>query len=211
MSTLTTTNPAPEITRLHAEIVDALRSSLEKALRIGEFLTEQKAALPHGEFGPWVAANLPFSDRTAQRYMRLHRERDRIKTDTVSDLGDAYRLLSSHRKQAENLTDREALLIRVHNEAIRVLRDDDMPDAVRLQQLDLIFEPLGDDPVQLTLDIADEWRVELERNDITAAECVAIHNRAITLQQPLGYFNILMATRAGELLNSMEAETLTAN
>lgn len=82
-----------EINRLHNEIVGHLKTSLEKAMRIGELLTEQKQKLKHGEFTPWIKANLPFTDRTARNYMRLHRERDRIKTETVSDLKSAYKLL----------------------------------------------------------------------------------------------------------------------
>jgi len=83
-----------EIARLHAEIVGHLRMSLDKAIRIGQLLTEQKKSLKHGEFTPWLKANIPFTDRTARNYMRLHQERDRIKTETVSDLAGAYHLLT---------------------------------------------------------------------------------------------------------------------
>ena len=37
---------------------------------IGERLTAVKAALPHGAFVPWLAANLSITFRTAQRYMQ---------------------------------------------------------------------------------------------------------------------------------------------
>jgi hypothetical protein len=89
-------NRREEIARLHEEIVGHLRQSLEKAIRIGELLTEQKESLKHGEYTPWLKANVPFSDRTAQNYMRVYRERDRIKTETVSDLTGAYKLLADH-------------------------------------------------------------------------------------------------------------------
>lgn len=85
---------AGEIRRLHGEIIDAARTTLDKALRIGELLADVKESLPHGQFGPWCAAHLPFTDRTARNYLRLHRERDRLKTETVSDLGEAYRLIA---------------------------------------------------------------------------------------------------------------------
>ena len=61
-----------EISKLHGEIYGAFKTSLEKAIRIGELLTEQKQNLRHGEFTSWVENNLPFSDRTAQIYMRLY-------------------------------------------------------------------------------------------------------------------------------------------
>ena len=83
-----------EIIALHNEIVGHLKQSLEKAIQIGELLTEQKQSLKHGEFTKWVKENLPFTDRTARNYMRLHRERNRLKTETVSDLKGAYALLS---------------------------------------------------------------------------------------------------------------------
>ncbi len=83
-----------EITRLHNEIIGHLQTSLEKAIRIGELLTEQKAALKHGRFLPWIKGNLPFSERTSRNYMRLYRERGRLKTANVADLSTAYRLLT---------------------------------------------------------------------------------------------------------------------
>lgn len=85
-------SPVPEIVRLHGEIVDSLRLSLDKAIRIGELLTEQKERLGHGRFGAWCA-KLPFGQRTAQNYMRLFDQRDRLKSETVSHLTRAYRLL----------------------------------------------------------------------------------------------------------------------
>ncbi len=84
---------ALEITRLHEELAGHLRTSLALAIRIGQLLTEQKAALPHGDFSQWVQEHLPFTDRTARNYMRLYERRDRLETETVSDLSEAYRLL----------------------------------------------------------------------------------------------------------------------
>lgn len=93
----TSDTAAREIRELHSDIMAALQSSLEKAVRIGELLAQRKAALPHGRFIPWIEAHLPFSDRTARNYMRLFRERDRwLKSESVSDLrlGAAYKLLA---------------------------------------------------------------------------------------------------------------------
>ena len=86
---------ATEIARLHGEVESAIRTSLEKAMRIGELLVETKANLGHGRFLPWVEANLPFTDRTARSYMRIHRDRDRLKSESVSNLTGAYKLLST--------------------------------------------------------------------------------------------------------------------
>jgi hypothetical protein len=99
-SLISTNDVTEEINRLHGEIVEFGRVTLEKAFRIGQLLTEQKQSLPHGQFGNWIASNLPFSDRTARNYMRLHRERGRLKTETASDLGSAYRLLMDRTETA---------------------------------------------------------------------------------------------------------------
>ena len=83
-----------KISRLHGEIVGHLKQSLISAIQIGQLLTEQKQKLKHGEFGKWIKTNLPFTNRTARNYVRLYLERDRLKTETVSDLKSAYRLLN---------------------------------------------------------------------------------------------------------------------
>ncbi len=70
-------------------------SKLETAIRIGELLTEQKKSFFHEKLMPWVETNLPFSRRTARNYMRLYRERDRLKTEGVTGLTEAYNLLTS--------------------------------------------------------------------------------------------------------------------
>lgn len=101
-SGLSKTAHVAEINRLHREIDAALRTSLEKAIRIGELLAEQKAALRHGQWGAWVEANLSFTIRTATNYMGLYKNRNRLKSETVSDLAGAYRLLAAPRNDAND-------------------------------------------------------------------------------------------------------------
>lgn len=88
---------AQEITQLHNEIACHLKISLTKAIRVGELLWQQKESKKHGEFIPWVQEHLPFTDRTARNYMRLYRERAKLKTENVSDLSvtGGYRMLSA--------------------------------------------------------------------------------------------------------------------
>jgi len=62
---------APEINRLHSEICQAARTTIDKAIRIGELLTEQKASLKHGEWLPWLRDKCEIRERTAHLYMRL--------------------------------------------------------------------------------------------------------------------------------------------
>ena len=59
---------ADEINRLHHELKDAFRTGIEKAIRIGELLTEQHARCKHGEWLPWLKANVQFSIKTAYNY-----------------------------------------------------------------------------------------------------------------------------------------------
>lgn len=104
-------SPVAEIVRLHGEIVDSLRRSLDKAILIGELLTAQKKELKHGEFGPWIADNLPFTDRSARNYMRLFRQRARLKTENVSDLAAAYKALADVSPVLDPYTDAPTLQI----------------------------------------------------------------------------------------------------
>ena len=83
-----------EIIRLHGEIVDSARMTVEKAIRAGKLLAEQKAALPHGSFADWTKDNLPFTMRTAQRYMKAYQNRALLKNDNVSHLNEAHGLLT---------------------------------------------------------------------------------------------------------------------
>ena len=92
MNELQTSN-TDRIATLHAEVVSAVRSSLEKAIEIGELLEAEKANVAHGEWSKWIEENVPFDIRTAQRYMKANANRDRIKYDSVSLLTEAYRAI----------------------------------------------------------------------------------------------------------------------
>ena len=83
-----------EIKDLHGKFVESFKKTLDCGIRIGDLLKQQKEELKHGEFGKWIEENLSFSIRTAQNYMKLHKERDKLKSATVSHLTESYRLLS---------------------------------------------------------------------------------------------------------------------
>jgi hypothetical protein len=101
---------ADEINRLHSEICDTVRTTVDKAIRIGELLTEQKASLQHGYWLPWLKAKIGFNARTAQRYMGVFENRAKLlKNDSVSYLTDAYQQLENERpkmsrEEAERLS-----------------------------------------------------------------------------------------------------------
>ncbi len=82
-----------EIVQLHDEITHSLRTSLEKAIRIGELLAGQRQALKHGEWLPWVKEHMPFTDQTARTYMKFHLNKDYLKFKKPLNLEEAYNLL----------------------------------------------------------------------------------------------------------------------
>jgi hypothetical protein len=62
---------AERINAEHQHALTAARTALEHARRAGELLAEAKAACGHGRWLPWLEANVKFSERTAQAYMRV--------------------------------------------------------------------------------------------------------------------------------------------
>ncbi len=91
-----------EINTLHSEIGGYLKMTLDKAIRIGELLQDQKGDLKHGAWLPWVEGNLPFSERLAQDYMRFYDRREEIKNASLADLTEARKLLSPPSESLEN-------------------------------------------------------------------------------------------------------------
>lgn len=89
------TQAADEIKRLHTDIIGHARQSLETAIRIGEILSQVRSVLKHGQWQGWIEDNLPFTYRTAHRYVSIYDRRDQIKNDNLSLFGEAYALLES--------------------------------------------------------------------------------------------------------------------
>ncbi len=93
---------AYEINRLHKLAFENATSAVQYAKDAGKILMSIKNELPHGEFTPWVVANLAVSPRQAQRYMavaqgkKLSMRELSQKNDAVSDLKK-----SSHKKLLE--------------------------------------------------------------------------------------------------------------
>ncbi len=82
-----------KINILHNEIRGDLKKTFDKAIRIGGLLADQKESLEHGQFTTWVESNLDFDIRTAQRYMKVHNNREQLKSDSVSFLTEGYKQL----------------------------------------------------------------------------------------------------------------------
>lgn len=91
-----------QIVSLHNELEALLNKSLDNMIRLGELLTEVKAELPHGEFTGWIEENLPFTPRTARRYMKVYNHR--------AELGGAETITEAYNLLAEPKTDTMSVL-----------------------------------------------------------------------------------------------------
>lgn len=63
-----------------------LKRTTEDMIRIGQNLLEAKRRLPHGQFLPWVKAELGISQSTAWRFMQVAQGKAIKKSFTVNDL-----------------------------------------------------------------------------------------------------------------------------
>ena len=71
----------------YAELESMLQKSMARAVTIGGLLTEAKELAGHGNWGKWIKDNFPFSERTAQNYMRVFANYPELtKSATVADL-----------------------------------------------------------------------------------------------------------------------------
>ena len=64
---------AAEINEAHVLAMQHIGAAVANAIKAGELLREAKTTVPHGEWLPWLDANVMFSPRTAQSYMRVAR------------------------------------------------------------------------------------------------------------------------------------------
>jgi hypothetical protein len=82
----------------HLQFEHSLRRGLQHALNAGRLLLQAKSMLPHGQWLGWLAENCPFSERTAQRYVRAVERLPELerKASSMTGLGivDAMRLLA---------------------------------------------------------------------------------------------------------------------
>lgn len=95
-----------DIETITGEILEAKRVGGEAILTIGRGLIEAKAMLEHGEWLTWLSEKIEFSERQAQRLMKIAREYSN--PTLVSDLGarKALQLLAlSEAEREEFLTE----------------------------------------------------------------------------------------------------------
>ena len=101
-------NPAAEMNQLHDEICGELKMTIAKAIRIGELLVKQKEICGHGNWLPWIKANLKFTDKSAERYMKAFDKRSKF--DTVSNMSLVQFIEDAPSSEEEAPTDNEPKL-----------------------------------------------------------------------------------------------------
>lgn len=94
---------AQEIIKKHLEFQARQLGTLHLAVEVGEMLTEQKENCDHGEFTPWLQENLPFSIRTAQKYMSVYSNKDQYEKLGVNGLSEAYLLISPVKEEDKDV------------------------------------------------------------------------------------------------------------
>lgn len=114
VETPTLSRLAQQINRAHQAHERLLCESLTHARRAGQLLIEVKGQLPHGQFGPWITQHCPFRQSTANLYMQVAREWDRIadsqRVGTLS-LRAFSKLLGGPEREAPETGDRSPRLV----------------------------------------------------------------------------------------------------
>ena len=121
-----------DIVTITAEIrilqAEAREKAVEYGIKIGQRLNEAKGLVPHGEWSNWLENEVHFSQRTAERFMKLYEESDTIaKSTTLSNLSisNALRLLSVPEEDREEILQNEDVENMTHRELDAVIRERD--------------------------------------------------------------------------------------
>lgn len=93
---------ADDINKEHELAQADARSALDHALECGRMLNETKingkrdGTIPHGEWGLWIKEKVSFSADTANVYMKLDRNRDKLnnESDQILTIAEARRKLA---------------------------------------------------------------------------------------------------------------------
>jgi hypothetical protein len=88
---------AAEINRHHLLARGHADAAIQHAVDAGRLLLQVKTQLMHGEWLPWLRANLEVSPRQAQRYIAAFEQRTKpVKCDIVSHLPDGTTAALKH-------------------------------------------------------------------------------------------------------------------
>lgn len=68
----------------------SLKMSVAEAIKCGMILIEVKSMVGHGNYGNWLKQNTPISQKTAQRYVSLAKNKESVTILNVTTLTDCY-------------------------------------------------------------------------------------------------------------------------
>ncbi|MDZ4780764.1 MAG: DUF3102 domain-containing protein [Planctomycetia bacterium] len=86
---------ASQINQAHADAIDSARTTMAYARMVGDLLLQAKGVAGHGAWLPWLEANVKFSVRTAQGYMRIASHWNELSnTQSTAYLDEALKMLA---------------------------------------------------------------------------------------------------------------------
>lgn len=140
----------------------AFRTGIEHALRVGELLLDAKQMVDHGHWSYWLHAHCDLSERTAQGYMRLARNRSNPQLTADLTISDALKQLAKpepfHIDDASAVIDMAASCLPTDGEArigvletpgftemFGVIEDEHHPGFYRLAHIEIYVDADGED------------------------------------------------------------------
>ena len=144
-SNLPATTPAqlsvPDLARAINDRMSAMlisfRTSVQRAIEIGELLREAKRRVGHGKFEKWLADHCQLSRASAARYMNLAKKRPEMEKQLADkslklrdlNLGMAQRLLSPPQDEESPKKSATERYNKIQQDLLKALLDLDYSDA----------------------------------------------------------------------------------
>ena len=153
-----------DIETITGEILDAQRRGGEAILDIGKGLLEAKGMLSHGEWLPWLNEQIGYSERLAQRFMRLAREYTSNPT-ALSDLGatKALALLALPPEEREQFVEEHNVVDMTSRQLQQAIKErDEARRAAETAQADKNTAQQARDKMAEDLRLAKELEAQLE-------------------------------------------------
>jgi hypothetical protein len=160
------------------------QETIANLAKIGGLLEEVKAALPHGQFGPWLACHWGGSEDTARRCRLLYKHLPRIpQIAEFESVTAAVEFVSLEDWQREAVLERRAFTWNEYRRAVwdattrHHLTDDGIPHDRRYGDVRHAIEEAGDDPV-----LADVAATLYEENRDTFAALEDEHPAVVDVE-----------------------------
>ena len=155
---------AAEIEEHHVAAETLAAEAVAHAVEAGKLLIEVKAALPHGQFGQWIAANVSVSARQAQRYIAAAQGRKptTIKSDAVSYLPGDVPTPAPYDPREDEVAEL------AHTVRTLAAENDALKDRIAAEVM-----PFSEEEKTVALDTLQELRAEVLRLEIENRALVA--------------------------------------